>query len=49
MNKCRHFKRIFNNILRQEIKGYDPKAFSAWGGTFQIGDTTKEDQKERFL
>ena len=35
--------------LKQEIKGYDPKAFSEWGGTFQIGDTTKEDQKERFL
>lgn len=49
INAFNNYKRIFNNILRQEIKGYDPKAFSAWGGTFQIGDTTKEDQKERFL
>ena len=49
INAFNNYKRIFNNILKQEIKGYDPKAFSAWGGTFQIGDTTKEDQRERFL
>ena len=49
INAFNNYKRIFNNVLRQEIKGYDPKALSAWGGTFQIGDTTKEDQKERFL
>ncbi len=49
INAFNNYKRIFNNILRQEIKGYDPKAFSAWGGTFQIGNTTKEDQIERFL
>jgi hypothetical protein len=49
INAFNNYKRIFNNVLRQEIKGYDPKALSAWGGTFQIGDTTKEDQRERFL